>query len=196
MTKDEVLKLKPGDKIRRINCDWLRVKKGDICTFKKLNLYDFLKITERGYNMYFSNFEVMKEEKHSNAYTFRDEKISFRKLCVDAIEDNTPSFLIVGDNHAYVGLIHSGKSVGVTANIEDFYLDNFIGVNFMQGVPDLPYGVFEIPLNKVPLWIKKLEKYSKDYKNWVKDIDKQIKDRDRKKDISKEKLYKFKVIQF
>ncbi len=142
-------------------------------------------------NTKFKNRNSSQDEVKEREYRFRDEGISFQKLCVDALEDDSVGFLVAGDKKAYVGLIQSGKSVGIPMVIEDFQKSQ----NILNFIPDLPYGIFEVSLNKVPTWIKKLEQYSKDYQKWVKDLDFYIKDGSRKKEIEKD-LKKYKVMQF
>ena len=52
---------KIGDKVRRINCDWKRVKVGDIVTIKDIindfdPLYRSIKIKEYNFTMIITNF--------------------------------------------------------------------------------------------------------------------------------------------
>ncbi len=194
MDKSKVFKI--GDEVKRINSNWSKVSIGDIFTIKKISMdcsTQMISVDENMYLMKAINFELVKSEKEKiTSYHFRDKDIDFKKLCLDALEDNSVGFLVVGGNKAYVGFIQSGKSVGIPVVIEDFQKSQ----NILSFIPDLPYGIFEVTLDKVPAWIKKLEQYSKDYKKWSKDLNLYIKDRLRKKDIPEKDLKKYKVMQF
>ncbi len=135
---------------------------------------------------------VVEKPKEKDMYCFRDIGINFKKLCIDALEDDTPAFLVYGKDKAYVGLINSGKSVGVPMVIEDFQFSQ----NILNFIPDLPYGIFEISKDKIYTWKMKLKQYSMDYKEYRSELDKSIKNRNRKKYIPRKDLKDFKVLQF
>ena len=131
-------------------------------------------------------YKKVKDEK--SHYHFFDTDINFNKLCIDALEDKKVGFIVIGSDKAYVGLLQSGKSLGIPVAYEDFITSDTNTLNF---IPDLPCGVFEIPKNKITLWKKKLEKYSEDYHKWKDSLDTMIKDRNRDKEHNK-----FTVLQF
>jgi len=152
----------------------------DIDLDEGINLDD-MKVFVNGIN-------YVKSKTKSTEWNFKDNEINFSQICNDCLKDNLPGFLVVGDNKAYVGLIHSGKQVGIPLNYTDFDRTG----SFVSYIPDFPYGIFEISLSKIGVWKEKLKKYSEDYKNWVKDLDKEIRNRDRDKtEASCYKVYAF-----
>lgn len=136
--------------------------------------------------------ELKDKPKEKGMYSFKDTKINFRKLCIDALEDDIPAFIVHSEDKTYVGLIQSGKSIGVPMVIDDFQKSG----NILNFIPDLPYGIFEISEDKIYSWRIKLNQYSKDYKEFRSELDKSIKNRNRKKCIPRKDLIDFKVQQF
>lgn len=121
-------------------------------------------------------------------YHFKDDDINFKKICHDALEDDAPGWIVVGDDKAYVGLLRSGREVEIPVMPEDFSRYNN---EFIRYVNHYPYGIFEIPRENIHTWMKKVKQYCKDYKEHRKDLDSKIKDRDRAKGNNT-----FKVIQY
>ncbi len=192
--------------IKEIFSDYLRQTKGeftgvhkDLCELVEEDVDTIANLIDALYNLHFGvtgieikEAVVVEKPKEKDMYCFRDTGINFKKLCLDALEDDTPAFLVYGKDKAYVELIQSGKSVGVPMVIEDFQFSQ----NILNFIPDLPYGIFEISKDKIYTWKMKLKQYSMDYKEYRSELDKSIKNRNRKKCIPRKDLKDFKVLQF
>lgn len=125
----------------------------------------------------FGNVEQRIKEQETqietNIYHFRDTEINFEQVCIDMLEDNISSFIIIGKDSAYIGCIKSLFS--------DWSKDDC-----------LPYDIIKIEKDLVGNVIKELKEWAKLYKDRKEDLKRYIQDRKRDKENNKFKVMTFK----
>lgn len=131
-------------------------------TWDKINLQDTFGDVE----------QRIEEQVETNIYHFRDTEINFEQVCYDMLEDNIPSFVIIGKGNAYIGSI---KSIFSDWNVNS-----------------LPYDISEIRKEDINDAIRDLKDFAGLYRDHQKNLKGYIKDRQRDKENNRFKVMIFK----